>query len=189
MVRLFIAVEIEEEEVLSKVIMIRDRVVGCSSEVDLKGVEDENLHITLRFIGEVSDSLVQDIIKAMECVSGFKKFNIRLKGIGAFPTVSRPRVIWLGVTEGSAQLRIIRDCIEKGLRRLGIQAEREEFIPHITLARIKSFRPSRCLSNIFTELGDFEVGVTPVTKVKLKKSTLTPRGPIYSDLFEVGLAD
>lgn len=189
MVRLFIAVEIEDRSVFEKILNIKRRVEACSSEIDLKVVEDENLHITLRFIGEVDEALVGDVIKALERVSNYKKFFIRFKGVGAFPSVGRPRVVWLGVTEGVNQLKIIRDCVEVGLRRLGLRPEREEFTPHLTLARVKEFRPSRCLSEFFTEFSDVDVGTSPVTKVKLKKSTLTPKGPIYSDLFKAVLAE
>lgn len=189
MLRLFIAVEIEDANVFRKVIDIRDRVAACSSEVDLKSVEDENLHITLRFIGEVADTLVNDVISAMNVAKDFKKFTIRLGGLGAFPSQSRPRVIWIGVTEGTTQLRALRERINVGLRKLGISEEREVFTPHLTLARIKAFRSSRCLANLFMELGNLDVGITPVTSIKLKKSVLTPKGPIYTDIFEVKLAD
>jgi len=187
--RVFIAVEIEDVRILNEIIRIRDRVAACSSDIDLKVVEDENLHITLRFIGEISDITVKDVIKVLEGIRGFKKFSIRLRGLGAFPSQSRPRVIWLGISDGSTQLKLIRDHIESGLRKLGISGEREEFVPHITLARIKSFRSNQCIANLFIELGNIEVGTSPVTRVKLKKSTLTPKGPIYTDLFEVQLAD
>ncbi len=189
MVRLFVAVEIENQEVLSRVINIKRRIESCSSETALKVVEDENLHITLRFIGEVDEALVDDIVKALECASTHKKFTARLRGVGAFPSVSRPRVIWIGISEGATQLKLLRDCLERGLRRLGLPPEREDFTPHLTLARVKDFRPSKCLSELFAEASDIDAGTTHVTRVKLKKSTLTPRGPIYSDLFEVTLAD
>ncbi|MEM0361426.1 MAG: RNA 2',3'-cyclic phosphodiesterase [Sulfolobales archaeon] len=189
MVRLFIAVEVEDRNVFEKILNIKKRVEACSSEVGLKAVEDENLHITLRFIGEVDEALVSDVIKALECVSNYRKFLIRFKGVGAFPSVGRPRVVWLGVTEGVTQLKLIRDCVEVGLRRLGLRPEREEFTPHLTLARVKEFRPSRCLSDFFTGFSDVDVGTSPVTKVVLKKSVLTPKGPIYSDLFKAVLAE
>ncbi len=189
MVRLFIAVEVEDREVLGKIIEIKNMVEGCSSDVGLKVVEDENLHITLRFIGEVSEALVSDVVKVLSCVSSYKKFFIRFKDVGAFPSVSKPRVIWLGVSEGVTQLKLLRDCVERGLRGLGIQADREGFTPHITLARVKEFKPSRCLSKFFAELSSVDVGTSPVTRIKLKKSVLTSKGPIYSDLFEAVLAD
>lgn len=185
MVRLFIAVEVEDHNTLRKIIEVKNRVSSCSSDLDLKVVEDENLHITLRFIGEVSEGIVNDVVKVLGCVSGLKKFSIRFRGLGAFPSIGRPRVIWLGVSEGAAQLKEVRDCIERGLRRLGFQAEREEFSPHLTLARVKEFKPSMCLSELFSELSDVDLGTSPITRVKLKKSVLTPRGPIYSDIFEV----
>lgn len=189
MVRLFIAVEIEDREVLERIIKIKNMIEACSSDISLKVVEDENLHITLRFIGEVDEALVSDLTKVLSCVTSYKKFVVRFKDIGAFPSISRPRVIWLGISEGVTQLKLLRDCVERGLKSLRIQADREDFTPHITLARVKELKPSKCLSKLFTELSDVDVGTSPVTRVKLKKSVLTPRGPIYSDIFEAMLAD
>ena len=102
----------------------------------------------MRFIGEVSEFLVKDIITALESVKHVKKFHIKVKGLGAFPSLNKPRVIWLGISEGASQLKLIRNIIEDHLRKLSIRAEKEEFIPHITLARIKSLRSggSKCLS-------------------------------------------
>ncbi len=180
--RTFIAVDIEDPQILDKLMELEKRIVDTGADVKL--VERENLHITLRFLGEIPIPLVQQVQKILSKLS-FRKFRARLRGLGAFPTPSLPRVIWVGVAEGSEELKRIYEWIESELRKLGFRPEREEFIPHVTLARVRSPRGRSELVRLLQELRDVEVGEIIVDKVRLKKSTLTPRGPIYTTLFEV----
>ncbi len=182
MVRVFIAVDIEDPVVVGRLASIRDMLV--SSGVPMKPVEDQNMHITLRFIGEVPESMVDEIYEAMK-LAKFKEFVTRLKGLGAFPTIARPRVLWIGVEEGAEELRRIRDTIEAGLRRLGLRPEKGRFIPHVTLARVKARGRMERLVRILTEYRDYEAGTVIVRSVRLKQSILTPKGPIYKTLREI----
>ncbi len=182
MVRVFIAVDIEDPVVIGRLASIRDTLV--STGVPMKPVEDQNMHITLRFIGEVPESMVDDIYEAMK-PARFKEFTMRLKGLGAFPSITRPRVLWIGVEEGAEELRRIRDTIEAGLRRLGLRPEKERFIPHVTLARVKGRGRMERLVRVLTEYSGYEAGTVVVRSVRLKQSILTPKGPIYRTLREV----
>ncbi|MEM2698761.1 MAG: RNA 2',3'-cyclic phosphodiesterase, partial [Ignisphaera sp.] len=93
--RAFIAVEIEDKDTLINIIRIRDALVNLG--LDIKPVEDENLHITMRFLGEISSHTIEGIKKMLSSIpSIIKSFSITVKGIGAFPSISRPRVIWVG---------------------------------------------------------------------------------------------
>ncbi len=181
--RVFIAIDIEDPNILSRLIMLRDTIV--STNVPMKPVEDQNIHITLRFIGNVPRPLVDMITRDVLSKLRFNKFSIVLKGLGAFPNTSRPRVIWVGVEKGYEELKKIRDEIERGLRRLGIKPEKEEFVPHITLARIKGSRNISSLVKLLIEYADVEIGEMLVNSIRLKKSVLTPKGPIYTTLYEV----
>ena len=183
--RLFIAVEIENREVYNNILRIRDVFKGINA--NLKFVEDENIHLTIRFIGEVPQSLIPEIINAMKPASNIESFDMKVEGLGAFPSDVRPRVIWIGVSEGVEKLRSLRNTIEVGLRRLGIRPERQEFSPHITLARVKSSRNIDKVSKLILEFKNYVAGVTRVTKVKLKRSILRPQGPLYIDIHEVKL--
>ena len=182
-VRAFISIDIEEPSVVQRLVWLRDLFVQTGAP--MKPVEDHNLHITLRFLGEIPSSLVEDIHVNVLSRLRFKRFKIRLVGVGAFPSVTRPRVIWVGVTEGSDVLQELCRSIEGGLRRLGFRPEREEFVPHVTLARIKGSRNIDKVVKLLNEYADYEVGEITVESVRLKQSILTPRGPIYRTLREV----
>lgn len=186
--RLFVAVEIENNEVLRDVIRFRDAIVSCSKGKGIKGVEDENIHLTLRFIGEVPDSYVPQISECVTRASEFTKFQIRIEGVGAFPSVSRPRVLWVGITEGFDKLRSIRSKLEECLRRYA-EPDKEEFVPHITVGRVKGSYDPACLKNVISAYENALFGFTQVSKVKLKRSILRPEGPVYTDVTVVDLKD
>ncbi len=177
--RVFIAVEINNPNVLSKLEKARDLLL--ESRADLKPVATENMHITLRFIGEVPFETVNRICELLETVR-FKPFKIRVKGIGVFPNITRPRVIWAGVSEGIEELSKLHDIVESLLRKINIPGQREKFIPHITLARVRSGRNRAALVKIISSIADQDFGEILVDRIVLKKSILTPSGPIYSDI-------
>ena len=179
LVRTFIAVEVKNQEVLKKLIEARNALVATSA--GLKPVEDENIHLTLRFIGEIPQVLVRELCNQISRLE-YRKFDMHVKGIGAFPSPLRPRVIWAGVEEGSEDLKKLHDMIESIVARLGIPREKEEFVPHITLARVKDQRGIDKLVKLIAEMSGLDFGYTPVDEVYVKKSVLTPRGPIYSNL-------
>lgn len=180
MVRLFVAIDLSSE-VKGKVIGFRDAV--AKSGADVKPVEDENLHVTLRFLGEVNDSLLGEIINRLKTLE-FPRFRMHVKGVGAFPSPTNPRVVWVGVSEGDAQLSSLHDLVEKLIGEYGVSDERG-FTPHITVARVRG--GARLLSQVISQWRDFDFGWQEVNSVTLKKSTLTPRGPIYNDLLTVNL--
>ncbi len=181
--RIFIAVDVEDPLLLSRLERVKDALVATGAP--MKPVETGNLHITLRFIGEVPRGLAEDIARTVLEKLEFREFEVELKGLGAFPSPARPRVVWVGVGEGSEELARLHREIEEGLRRLGIPPEREEFVPHVTLARLKGSRNIHAVARLIQEYEDYVFGRMKVQAVRLKKSTLTPRGPIYETLWEV----
>ena len=187
MVRAFIAVEIENMDVLSRIIKMRDQIV--STGADIKPVEDENIHLTIRFLGEFPESDLSIVQSALEGLRDLKSFNIHITGLGAFPNIIRPRVIWVGVSEGSDRLKSIRSMIDKGLRGGRFHRDQHEFSPHITLARVRSARNVDRLVELLNSYRDHDFGWSPVTRIVVKRSTLTPRGPIYNDIMRVNLVE
>jgi len=181
-IRAFISIDIDDPIVLREIIKLRDLVV--STGVPMKPVEDENIHLTLRFLGNIPESLVDEIHNIMKAIK-FKAFTIHIKGLGCFPRITRPRVIWVGVSKGSDELKRIRNELERGLRRLGFKPEAEEFIPHITIARVKGSARIQSLIKVLNEYQDHDIGFMEVKSIRLKQSILTPRGPIYKTLKEV----
>jgi 2'-5' RNA ligase len=182
--RTFIAIEVNN---LPKVIQILEDIRRTGADVKL--VEPYNLHITLVFIGEVEDNKVKLIKEALKELN-FSSFKIKLNGVGAFPSINRPKVIWIGISEGFQQLKEMRSHLVKSLKARGIKPEDDkEFIAHLTLGRVKG--PSNLVNLIkfVNENMNIEVGEVIVDKVKLFKSTLTPKGPIYEVLDEVIASD
>jgi len=180
-IRCFIAVDIDDPVIVDRIVSIQYRLSGTG--VRMKLVEKNNLHITLRFLGEISRPLLEKVIDIIKTVS-FNSFQIKLQNIGCFPTPSRPRVIWIGVTEGEEKLREIHNELESKLRKLGFPKEKERFVAHLTIARVKSFSQVSRLIQVLNELRDIEIGEFTVNCIRVKKSTLTPKGPIYSTLYE-----
>ncbi len=184
--RAFIAIDIDEVEVLKKIIAFRDAIAATGA--DIKIVEDENIHLTLRFLGNISETMVDDIYEILKSIK-FKPFKIRISGVGCFPNINRPRVIWVGVSEGYDELKRIRNELERKLRGLGFKPEREEFVAHITVARVKSGRKREAIRKVLEEYKDFDAGEMTVKYIRLKQSILTPHGPIYRTLREVVAED
>ena len=184
MIRLFTAVETPQ---FPKVIELMDAVKRSGADVKL--VESHNVHITLVFIGEIQENKL-DLVKEAMAKLSFNSFKVKLKGTGAFPNLSRPRVVWVGIEEGLQELRAIRGTLLKELLGRGIRPDDEkEFSPHLTIGRVKG--PSNLLNliNVINEYQNVDFGEFVVNKVILFKSTLTPKGPIYDPLLEVKAND
>lgn len=172
----------DNPEIVSKVVNIQRELETGGSKI--KPVEPENLHLTLFFLGEQPSKVVERIQVAMSTVQ-FKPFVMKLQGLGAFPSQERPRVIWVGVTQGFEEVQAIYRTLRPKLQAIPLRLEpKEEFAPHITIARVKF--SGYALRKIIASLKDVELGLQEVKAIRLKKSTLTPRGPIYETLYEVG---
>jgi 2'-5' RNA ligase len=180
--RCFISVDIENERVLDQIARIQSALL--QTRADLKLVNLSNIHVTLRFLGDVDASMVDLIHEEMKKVS-FSPFELELKGMGAFPSLSRMNVIWVGVGSGLNELRNIFDMLEPGIRKLGFPPDRKGFSPHITIARVRSGRKKDELAGLIMRESNIEFGRITVNHVRLKRSILTPKGPIYSTLREV----
>ncbi len=177
--RTFVAVDLEDELVRGKIVDIQREISSSSARIKL--VEPENLHITLKFLGEVEETRIPVIVKALEgALKGVDPFRIRLERVGAFPRVSRPNVIWVGVSDGRDSLIRLANLVEDALRKVGFPKEKRSFEPHLTIARVK-YRSSD-LPSLITRVENVEIGEIEVREVRLKKSTLTPKGPIYETL-------
>jgi len=175
--RCFIAIDITDQKLLDNL----NRIAVMLNIQGVKPVEKENLHITLKFLGEISESIVQDIISQLEHVS-YKEFQIRVSGLDAFPNARRPRVIWAGIKEGHIELIQLQAIIENELKALKLKLENEKFHPHITLARVKDNRSIDKVKEILNIYQNEEFGIFLAKDFVLKQSILTPSGPIYKDI-------
>jgi 2'-5' RNA ligase len=178
--RTFIAIKIPKEikDKLTK--LENDLRNGVLREAFIKWVKPGNIHLTLKFIGEVDERKLEDIkIGLKKVVREFSPFQVSFSEVGGFPNLRRPRVIWVGVKEGKQTVVSLATKIEDELARYGIEKEKREKSPHITIGRVK--RPVVLDSNVVEGLS-FEGEPFKVAEIFLIKSQLTPEGPIYTDI-------
>lgn len=177
--RIFISVDVEDPKIRDKLEKIGNQLKATGARIKL--VEKKNLHATLKFLGEVDDKELEEIYEAVQRgVKGFKKFEIELIGIGGFPTITNPRVVWIGVGKGAAELSKLASSISRELEKSGYRGDSKPFKPHITIARVKGYG-GRLYQVIKNHTSEF-FGSMIVDEVRVKRSKLTPQGPIYSTL-------
>jgi len=182
MIRSFIAFEINNPSVLQKFTEVQNLLVNTGA--DLKLVAPENIHITIRFLGDVSAAKIDSIHESMK-KTDFTAFDCQINSLGVFPHLGHPRVVWAGISKGADELTKIADLLENQLRQLGLRADPKGFSPHLTLARVKTGRNKAELARRIQEMTDYEFGTMKADCLRLKKSILTPKGPVYSTLKEV----
>jgi 2'-5' RNA ligase len=137
----------------------------------------------MRFLGDVSVGMIEKIFEEMQKTE-FKSFNVQIQGVGVFPSLSYPRVVWAGITEGEGQLRDVFNQIERRLRPLGFAPDPKGFSPHLTIARVRSGRNKAQLAEFVNKNASHEFGTIKAECLRLKKSALSPKGPTYFTLKE-----
>ena len=185
MIRTFIAVEIDPQTVRQISLTVADlkpRIPG------IRWVPPTNFHFTIKFLGNIEESKVEAIAQALElALHPFPRFIINAKGLGVFPKLRRPRVLWVGL-EGK-ELSKLASKVEKALEPLGFEPEKRDFTPHLTVGRWRQFdRPSRELGVELERWKGHEFGESTVTEVIFFRSELKRAGAIYHPLKVVDLA-
>jgi 2'-5' RNA ligase len=152
-------------------------------------VNAANYHLTLKFLGSIDEHSAVDIGAALSrAVSGIQAFDIALRGLGAFPTPDRARVIWSGVDAGGPALASLAGAVEEALVLLGFPRDARAFSAHVTLGRVREPRRNPALAEALTRAAVVELGSTRVDRVVLMRSDLSPRGARYSELSVAPLA-
>ena len=175
--RAFIAVEISELEILNKIQTFQNEL-----KINAKPTRIDQIHFTLQFLGEIDEEKcqrVKNVLKKME----FSQFELSLQCVGAFPNLKNPRVVWIGCDNtGARKLSSLAKEIGKNLAAIGFD-KGKKFKPHLTVFRVKN--KINNISSKMNDIGEAQFGVQVISKIKLKKSVLSPKGPEYSDLLEV----
>jgi len=176
-VRAFVAVEVPGNVV--DLLILAQKELGATG-ADVKLVERENLHLNLKFLGEISEAQASEVNSRLSRLS-LKSAEVTIRGVGAFPTPSRPRVVWAGVAQED-ELRVlpVAEGVIKALEGIGERDDRQ-FRPHITLGRIRTGLNLRELVEVLRRNSGREFGTMWMKEIKLKSSTLTPGGPVYRD--------
>jgi len=179
MIRLFVAIELPEA--------VRRRMAMMECGVrEARWVDIENLHLTLRFIGETPEDRAEEIAGALDSVRG-DAFELALTGVGHFESRKLVRVLWAGV-EPHPALMALQERIETALMRAGCAPEGRRFTPHVTLARLKFVKPAQ-VQRWLEANAPFRAGPVPVSHFTLFQSQLGHGGAHYRVLGEYGLRE
>jgi 2'-5' RNA ligase len=188
-IRSFIAIELPGE-IKSDLSQLGDSLMDARHPF-VKWVDFENIHLTLKFLGNVAVNQITEITEAMgEAIRGVSSFRLEISGLGAFPRMEQPRVIWVGISGETDKLSELQRRVDSKLVHLGFARENQSFVPHLTLARVRdgaSSNDRKDLGRLLTSTKFESKGHITVNSINLMKSQLTPDGPIYSRLFTVSL--
>jgi RNA 2',3'-cyclic 3'-phosphodiesterase len=182
--RMFISIGITEDVRRACMDMI-SRLMG--SGADLRTIDPDNLHMTLKFLGEVREDGVKDISERIRKVAFAEPpFTLGISMLGYFGSTRFPRTVWAGVSDGRDRLISISKALNNELSH--IRNEEKEPRPHLTLARVKTVRNAEKLVDTIRSNRNVKFGEVYVKEILLMRSQLTPTGPIYSELERFALS-
>ena len=162
-IRSFLAIELDES-LVPKILDVQKEFKKTNANI--KYVNSKNMHFTLKFFGNIDSDMVEDIGNAVErVIKNYSSFDLNIKNCGCFPNKNVIKVLYL----------------DREFRKLGFKKERN-FISHLTIGRVKSPKDKKGIRDVIEKLEDIEIGQMNVSRICLKKSTLTPQGPIYEDI-------
>ncbi|GMT42737.1 MAG: RNA 2',3'-cyclic phosphodiesterase [bacterium] len=183
--RSFVAVKLDEE-LRGSMQRVTERLKSAGPYV--RWVKPENLHITLKFLGNVETARMGDVEESLQkCVRDCSSFELQFKGIDVIPNPRYPRVVYAGIEEGVEPLKKLTHCVEDGMSALGFVREERDFLPHLTIGRVKSFKAKSMLVMKIREFHKKEIGRLLVYSIFLMKSELHRDGAIYTELAEMPL--
>ncbi|MEW6685748.1 MAG: RNA 2',3'-cyclic phosphodiesterase [Candidatus Edwardsbacteria bacterium] len=179
--RIFVAIELPNN--------IHQKIANLQKQLkltgaDVKWVEPENIHLTLKFLGNLMKEKIEILsLGVEEAVKNISNFQIALDRLGAFPSLRRVQIVWVGINEGEKEAINLQEKIEEKLTSLGFEKERRAFVPHLTIGRARSFKKIPELVKEIEKV-NFSTEKFLVSSVNIMKSVLTPKGPIYTKLNE-----
>lgn len=180
-IRAFLAVD-PPEEIFREIIKIQERL-RKTIKGDIRWVRPEGIHLTLKFFGYVYQSDVANIsLVVKNNVAGMKALTLNVRNLGAFPTVTRPRVLWLGIDGDTEALISLQAKTDTGFHEYGFKKEERPFRPHLTLARVKEPKELVGLAEAVKKNEDYVAGSFTVNGLTLFKSDLRPTGALYTKL-------
>jgi len=182
LIRCFICVEVTNQININKIETILDQL---SEYKGIRQVKPNQLHLTLKFLGEVPEEKLLLIERQLNSIK-FRSFEIEFSQLGFFPNERRPRVVWIGISKGKDELTNLAREVDEKMLKIGFPKEKRKFSSHLTLGRIKKYNPDE-IQKLVTYTHSFKgiVGEREtIGSILFKKSTLTPQGAIYQNLSE-----
>ena len=176
--RVFLALDLDQP-IKSQLLRLQNRLDKIGA--DVRWVNSEHLHLTMKFLGEITDQMAADVCRLCQNVSAeFEPFEFDVRAAGCFANHGRPRVIWVGVEDPSGSVRRLHERIEKTLGPLGLRRERRAFKPHITLGRVRSAQNAIELRAEVVKNSNFQAGIAQASEITIYSSELTPQGPLHT---------
>lgn len=185
--RVFVAIELPAP-VRRKLIEHIDRLRTLVPDARASWVHEENLHLTLKFLGDVALTKVELVAQATQSAAKMvEPFELIVGGCGAFPPNGQPRVLWIGIEDPSGRLGLLRQTLEAEYEKAGFAREERPFHPHLTIARLRQPRGSRHLADLHKELG-FDLETVLVSDLALIRSALRSAGARHTIVVRHALA-
>jgi 2'-5' RNA ligase len=183
--RVFIAIDIDEQ-IRAGISRLQQQLQNKADikKGDVKWVEPDNIHLTLKFLGEIKDEQSVDVCNIVKEVAGIhSSFELAVESVGCFGGRSA-KVLWVGLGEGSNNLLQLQKDLDEQLALAGWLPESREFSGHLTLCRVKNPKAGFKLAAMIEDYKDFKLGTMSADSVCVYESQLTPSGPIYTVLGE-----
>ena len=184
-IRTFIAIELPAK-IIDGLKEIQDELKDGTNKVTW--VKPENIHLTIKFLGDIAADKIDSIAGLLESAAAKShSFDISVKGVGGFPTIDNPRVLWVGIEEGNVNLSALYNNIEYALSAIDFAKEERPFKPHLTLGRIKFLKDKKGLKERIERFKDTTLGEYMVDGICLFQSRLTTEGAVHIKLEKIEL--
>jgi 2'-5' RNA ligase len=188
--RLFIAAELPED-VLKAIGEVQNDLKRTLGTRSLRWTRPEGIHLTLKFLGDTPSDKVEAIKAGLsEAARGHQPFDLRAQGLGCFPNLERPRVLWVGLAGDLPALKSLQADVERTISPIGFPTEGRAFSPHLTMARTSQSATRAEAGAIGAAASGYDRGVLAewrVSGIKLIRSHLKPDGAVYTSIAEAGL--
>ena len=179
-IRTFIAIKIPQD-ILTQIAVLLSGLKTLGGRITW--VKPENMHLTLKFLGKTDPVQVKNISeKLSQLVLSFNRFEIKFKGLGAFPNFRRPKIFWIGTVGDNSTLIQLANKIDRQMSEFGFKPENRRFSAHLTIGRVRDQGGIEPIINLLQKEENFTAGEFIVKQVFFIKSELTQQGPIYTTL-------
>lgn len=183
--RSFIAIELPET-VKSALAELQQEFENCGA--DIRWVKPDNIHLTLKFLGNIEEKSVEKIVKTIDGICNkYAAFSLEVRGTGVFPNIKSPRVLWVGII-GNSVLEGLQKELEDGMASIEFERESRKFTPHLTLGRFRATVKKEKLLDKIESYKNSSFGLIDVKSILLMRSVLKPSGAEYAKIAEIPLA-
>ena len=186
-IRTFLALPLDES-IIEKLADARRSLSSAGARV--RWVAGENLHLTIKFLGDVTDEQLPEVCRvAEESARQVEPFEFSVSSVTSVPQAGAMRMVWVGIDEPTGLLGKLHELLEQAYAEMGFEKENRSFRPHLTLGRVKGGRNVKQLRAAITEIEDTEFGIASINEIIVFSSKLTPDGPIYSPMAKAKLGN